>query len=152
MLKAYGLQQMASAILATYGTSAKDINAMARIGACGHSPQHCQENLLKLPQFKDIKVPKPSSVKAQVIKQKGSITTVEEELVYFFKPSSWLTCLQEQGLVEQVLGGDPSSFWQQVHSNDTKLLGIRVRGKPGWKKRKPMLFMAMQLPIRNMIR
>ena len=139
MLKAYGLQQMASAILATYGTSAKDINAMARIGACGHSPQHCQENLLKLPQFKDIKVPKPSSVKAQVIKQKGSITTVEEELVYFFKPSSWLTCLQEQGLVEQVLGGDPSPFWQQVLRDDPKLKGIHDRGKPGWKKRRPML-------------
>jgi hypothetical protein len=140
MLEAYGLQQMAAAMLATYGTSASDINAMARLGASGHSPQHCQENLLNLPQFKNIKVPKPSSVKAQVIKQKGSITTVEEELVYFFKPSDWLKCLQEQGLVEQVLGGDPSSFWRQVRPNDPKLKGIHDKGKPGWDKRKAMLF------------
>ena len=131
---------MAASLLATYGDSAKDVNAMARIGASGNSPQHCQENLLNMPQFKHIKVPKASSVKAQVIKQKGSITTVEEELVYFFKPSAWLRCLQEQGLVEQVLGGDPSSFWEQVHPNDPKLKGIHDIGKRGWNKRKPILF------------
>ena len=137
---------MAAAMVATYGTSAQDVTDMAQLGSSGSNPSHCQRDLFRMPQFKDIKVPKPSSVRAYVIKQKGSITAVEQEEIYFFKPSAWLKCLKEQGLVEQVLGPSPESFWQQVHPDDPKLTGITDKGSPGWSRRRPLLFHGDAVP------
>ena len=93
-----------------------------------------------MPQMKALKVPKPSSVEAYVIKQTGSIATVEKEQIFFFKPSSWLECLEQQGLTGEILG-EVSEFWRGVRPDDPKLWNNPMTKVKGWRDK----FQAMLL-------
>ena len=48
LCKAKQLQEMASAVVATYGHTAADVDAMAGIGRYGNQPAHGQRNLLNI--------------------------------------------------------------------------------------------------------
>jgi len=133
-ISATELQELAQAMVDTYGYAAEDVSSMAALGASGNSPAHCQRDLLNMKHFKKIHVPLPSSVEAYVLKQKGSVSTVEKELVYFFKPSDWVNSLKKAGLQDQILGSKHivDYFWSNIKPNDPRLQGVKDFKKKLW--------------------
>jgi hypothetical protein len=98
-------------MVATYGQSAEDVSHMAALGGHGNDPSHCQRDLLNMKVLNNICIPEPSPVEAWVLKQRGGITVMEKETIYYFKPSAWYNALEKQGLLHDVFGVNDIETW-----------------------------------------
>ena len=133
-MSASSIQSIAQAIVRTYDHSAKDVSALSRIGAHGHSEANCQRDLLAI--LGKLRSPEPVNVNIPVIKRFGHVSrTPAKENVSIFLPHDWFASVFENRLQDPVFGvGLVPDFWAGVHPDDPRLWNNPCKEIKHWKK------------------
>lgn len=133
--KASEVQELAESQFMTYDKCPSDINAMAKLGSHGMSPQNCNDELKKL-FGKILKAPNPTSIKAPVLKKVNGQWVSNVESIDVFAPHDWFACCSQQGLVDKLFGSpmDIQDFWNQIQPNDPKFHKNEIRKIEDWAK------------------
>jgi hypothetical protein len=134
-MSASSVQDIAKAMVMTYGNSAPDVSAYARIGAHGHSSQNAQKCLLA--QLGELTTPEPVKVRAPLVVRDGggSKTTAWDEMSIFL-PHDWFHCIFEHKLQECIFGvSEVPEFWASVIPSDPRLHKNPMKGENDWKNK-----------------
>ena len=136
-MSAAALQELARAIVMTFGHGVEDVADLARLGAHGNSSANCQRDLFRLPQLANLKVPEPYLVDADVITYQAGSAQLVQTTIPVLRPFDWVQTLHKHGLTDLVLGSatNVKSFWSKVKATDPKLYNNPVKDVPAWKER-----------------
>lgn len=134
-ISAPAAQQCAKAA-ALSGTIAEDVEQLSRIGAHGHSPEHCQRDMVA--KFcTDLQSPEPFEwmVPVRAKDHETLQMQVKKVPVHLLLPHEWLASLVDEFSQQDILGiSGIADFWAGLSMSDPKLIGNAVMDVPNFQQ------------------